>query len=63
MSDIETALQLLRKAHLNMNRYDFLHEVSRVTEDANVAVPLMLAGSRVSLDRLEANAKRGSDSE
>lgn len=49
---IEEALQLLRQARNNMTKADFLAEVRRVTEDANVALPVIEAASQVSLARL-----------
>lgn len=51
---IEEALQGLRRARNNLSRDAFLAEVRRVTEDANVAMPLMEASTQVSMERLRA---------
>lgn len=41
-----------------MAKEEFLHAVNDITEDANVAVPLMQAASVCSMQRLQKNAER-----
>ena len=54
---VELALQTLRHARNNMTKVDFLAEVHRLTEDADVAWPLMQAGTQVCSARIKYNAK------
>lgn len=55
---LEQALQDLRECRNNMAKEEFLHAVNDITEDANIAVPLMQAASVCSMHRLRKNAER-----
>jgi hypothetical protein len=49
---LENALQDIRRARNNMSKDEFLKTVHDLTNDANVAVPLMEAASVCSIERL-----------
>jgi hypothetical protein len=51
-SILENALQDIRRARNNMSKDEFLKTVHDLTNDANVAVPLMEAASVCSIERL-----------
>lgn len=55
---LEQALQDIRECRNNMPKEEFLRVVYNITEDANVAVPLMQAASVCSMQRLQKNAER-----
>lgn len=55
---LEQALQDIRVCRNNMLKEEFLRAVNDITENANVAVPLMEAASVCSMHRLRKNAER-----
>lgn len=57
--ELKKSLNLLRKARNNMSKQEFQEAVSKLTKDANIAEPLIIASSQVSYERMKQLAENG----